>query len=144
MSQVLGCGAKASGAASGGGAASPARAHSFIHSAAAPGGKRGEGALGRDSGWGRCIGGPRSSCWPRTSPQPQVPAGARLRDLEGGAEDARGSGTALCPLTPPTPPSRTSTWGSSQVSRRTDFTLLTWGMLRWIPEQLRQMNTPRV
>lgn len=38
----------------------------------------------------------------------------------------------------------TSTWASSQASRRTDLTLLTWGMFRWTPEQLRQINTPRV
>lgn len=42
------------------------------------------------------------------------------------------------------PPSHTSTWASSQASRRTDLTLLTCGMLRWMAEQLRQMNTPRV
>lgn len=32
---------------------------------------------------------------------------------------------------------------SSQRDRRRDLTLLMLGMLRWIPEQARQMNTPR-
>lgn len=71
-----------------------------------------------------------------------------MSELGGCAEGTQGA-AGLQGL-PPTPrgPTRsqthTSTWASSQASRRTDFTLLTWGMFRWIPEQLRQMNTPRV
>ena len=37
----------------------------------------------------------------------------------------------------------TCTSWSSQWERLKDLTLLTSGMLRWIPEQARQMNTPR-
>lgn len=35
-----------------------------------------------------------------------------------------------------------SSW-SSQLERFRDFTLLISGMLRWIPEQSKQMKTPR-
>lgn len=44
----------------------------------------------------------------------------------------------------PAPGAPTSTWASSQSSRRTDFTLLTCGMLRWMPEQFKQMKIPRL